>query len=280
MGSVEPFHHFNQPCADLAQFAALKEHYLDDFASRFQEAGLAAVVYDNRNWGESEGMPRLEVDPYMQQQDYLDAFDYAASQPDIDGDRIAYWGTSFSGGNVIVAAAIDKRIKAAIVQCPFVSGDPAVTDLAPMAPMLLAERAGIKHGLEPSVIPIYADSLEAAQTGSAQAILADADAYKYMEAARARGPDGWENKLVAQSLLKMVVNEPKAFIHRITPTPFLMVVPDADVSVPTSSQLAAFELAGEPKTLHTFHGGHYDVYSGAVFEENIKLQIQFLKKHL
>jgi cephalosporin-C deacetylase-like acetyl esterase len=33
----------------------------------------------------------------MQQQDYLDAFDYAASLSDVDGDRIAYWGTSFSG---------------------------------------------------------------------------------------------------------------------------------------------------------------------------------------
>jgi dienelactone hydrolase len=111
-------------------------------------------------------MPLLEVDPYMQQQDYFDAFDYSASLPDIDGDRIAYWGTSFSGGNVIVAAALDKRIKAAVVQCPFVSGDLAVAALAPMVPMLLAERAGVKQGLEPSVVPIYAESLEAAKAGS------------------------------------------------------------------------------------------------------------------
>jgi fermentation-respiration switch protein FrsA (DUF1100 family) len=101
-----------------------------------------------------------------------------------------------------------------------------------------------------------------------------------MEAVSARGPDGWENKIVAQSLLKIIVNKPKAFIHRIAPTPFLMVVPDADPSVPTATQLAAFKLAGEPKTLHTFQGGHYDVYSGPVFKENIKLQIAFLKKHL
>jgi dienelactone hydrolase len=126
----------------------------------------------------------------MQQQDYLDAFDYAASIPDVDGDRIAYWGTSFSGGNVIVAAAVDKRMKAAVVQCPFVSGDLAVVAVAPMVPMLLAERAGIKQGLEPSVIPIYADSLEAAKAGSAQTVLSDAEAYKYMEAVSARGPDG------------------------------------------------------------------------------------------
>ena len=110
------------------------------------------LIYDNRNWGESEGEPRLEVDPYMQQQDYLDAFDYAASIPEVDGNRIAYWGTSFSGGNVIVAAAVDKRIKAAVVQCPFVSGDLAFAALAPMVPMLLAERAGIKQGLEPSSV--------------------------------------------------------------------------------------------------------------------------------
>jgi fermentation-respiration switch protein FrsA (DUF1100 family) len=216
----------------------------------------------------------------MQQQDYLDAFDYAASQPDVDGERIAYWGSSFSGGNVIVAAAVDKRIKAVVVQCPFVSSDLAVAAVAPMVAMLLAERAGIKQGLTPSVIPIYPDSLEAALAGSAHTILSDADAYRYMEAVSTRGGYGWENKVVAQSILKLLVNEPKAFIHRIAPTPFLMVVPDADVSVPTATQLAAFELAGEPKTLHTFQGGHYDVYSGPVLEENMKLQIDFLKKHL
>jgi hypothetical protein len=32
------------------QLGGLKEHFLDDFAARFQAEGFAALVFDNRNW--------------------------------------------------------------------------------------------------------------------------------------------------------------------------------------------------------------------------------------
>ena len=44
-------------------FSAVKEMYLDDFAAAFAEAGLAALVFDNRNFGASDGEPRQEIDP-------------------------------------------------------------------------------------------------------------------------------------------------------------------------------------------------------------------------
>jgi pimeloyl-ACP methyl ester carboxylesterase len=36
-------------------FSAVKEMYLDRFAEAFADAGLAALVYDNRNFGASDG---------------------------------------------------------------------------------------------------------------------------------------------------------------------------------------------------------------------------------
>ena len=44
-------------------FSAVKEMYLDRFAEHFCAAGLAAVVFDNRNFGASDGQPRQEIDP-------------------------------------------------------------------------------------------------------------------------------------------------------------------------------------------------------------------------
>ena len=47
-------------------FSAVKEMYLDRFGEAFAEAGLAALVFDNRNFGASDGMPRFEIDPWDQ----------------------------------------------------------------------------------------------------------------------------------------------------------------------------------------------------------------------
>ncbi len=51
-------------------FSAVKEMYLDRFAEAFASAGLAAVVFDNRNFGASDGEPRQEIDPWKQVRDY------------------------------------------------------------------------------------------------------------------------------------------------------------------------------------------------------------------
>jgi cephalosporin-C deacetylase-like acetyl esterase len=50
-------------------------------------------------------------------------------EPGIDPDRIGVWGSSFAGGNVIVTAALDSRVKAVVGQVPAISGKDA-----PIAP--------------------------------------------------------------------------------------------------------------------------------------------------
>jgi pimeloyl-ACP methyl ester carboxylesterase len=51
-------------------FSAVKEMYLDQFAEVFAAAGLSSVVFDNRNFGASEGEPRQEIGPWRQLRDY------------------------------------------------------------------------------------------------------------------------------------------------------------------------------------------------------------------
>src|SRR5229473_3541771 len=66
------------PCIVMAHgFSAVKEMYLDRFAEVFAAAGLAALVYDNRNFGASDGEPRQHIDPWQQVRDYRDAITFA-----------------------------------------------------------------------------------------------------------------------------------------------------------------------------------------------------------
>jgi hypothetical protein len=60
-------------------FSAVKEMYLDAFAEVFAAAGLAALVFDHRNFGTSGGEPRQEVDPWQQIRDYRHAITYAGT---------------------------------------------------------------------------------------------------------------------------------------------------------------------------------------------------------
>ena len=92
-------------------FSAVKEMFLDRFAETFAAAGLASLVFDNRNFGASDGEPRQEIDPWQQARDYRDAITFAETLSETAKNRIGIWGSSYSGGHVLVVGAIDRRVK-------------------------------------------------------------------------------------------------------------------------------------------------------------------------
>jgi dipeptidyl aminopeptidase/acylaminoacyl peptidase len=96
-------------------FSALKEMTLDFYAESFVSAlPMCALVYDHRGFGESDhlpGQPRGEIVPMLQISDYSDAITYASTRPEVDPSKVGVWGTSYSGGHVLVVAAIDRRVK-------------------------------------------------------------------------------------------------------------------------------------------------------------------------
>ncbi len=87
---------------------AVKEMWLDKYAEVFAAAGLGVLVYDHRNLGASDGKPRQEVDPWAQARDYRDAITFAETRHETDATRIGIWGSSYSGGHVLVVGAIDR----------------------------------------------------------------------------------------------------------------------------------------------------------------------------
>jgi len=112
------------PCVILSHgFTAVKEMDLDLFAEYFTKSiPINALVYDNRCFGASDGLPRFEIIPSLQMSDIQDAVTFAQSLPEVDPEKIAIWGSSYSGGHVLQVAAFDRRVKAVLAQAPMVSG--------------------------------------------------------------------------------------------------------------------------------------------------------------
>jgi cephalosporin-C deacetylase-like acetyl esterase len=115
------------PCLVMSHgFSCLKEMDLDLFASYFSShLPLSCLVYDHRGFGSSDtapGQPRREIIPALQRSDIQDAITYAQLREDVDEEKIGLWGSSYSGGHAIQVAASDRRVKAVLIQNPFVSG--------------------------------------------------------------------------------------------------------------------------------------------------------------
>ncbi|MFO1318436.1 MAG: alpha/beta hydrolase [Burkholderiales bacterium] len=75
----------------------------------------------------------------------------------------------------------------------------------------------------------------------------------------------WENRVTLESMERFVEYTPGANIHRIGPTPLLMVVAEDDRLTPTDLALEAYGRAREPKKLVIFKGGHFDAYVEPAF---------------
>lgn len=100
----------------------VRELVMPYYAEAFARAGIAALVFDYRNLGVSDGEPRQHLDPTAQIRDYQNALSFLERSPGIDADRLGAWGISYSGGHVLVLAATDPRVKVIVSQIPVVDG--------------------------------------------------------------------------------------------------------------------------------------------------------------
>jgi uncharacterized protein len=241
-------------------FSAVKEMYLDKYGESFAAAGLNALVFDNRNFGASDGEPRQEIDPVAQVRDYRHAITYASSLDEVDRSRVGVWGSSYSGGHVLVVAAIDKRVKAVVAQVPLVSGYENIRSLVRsdfiggFREQFDADREARGRGEAPAMVPVVdKDPL-------APSALPTPDSYQWFTETHEQRAPSWRNEVTLRTVEMLSEYEPISYIHRISPTPLLMLVARQDVLTPTELAIGAFQQAREPKKLVVLPGGHFDAY--------------------
>lgn len=271
------------PCLIMAHgFSALKEMDLNTFAEYFiHRLPLTCLVYDNRGFGASDnapGEPRYEIIPAKQASDYSDAITYASTRADVNPEKIGLWGSSYSGGHVLWVAAVDKRVKAVLSQAPLVSGWANINRLIrsdvmrSMNAMFAEDRLARAQGKDPSMIPVVDENPQAPSA------LPTPESFQFFSMWAKKSE--WKNTVTLRSVEELRAYEPATHIHRIAPTPLLMTVAQNDTLTPADLALGAYARALEPKQLHILPGGHFDAYSGAIFERNAGRQVEFLKDTL
>lgn len=241
-------------------FSALKENYLDKYAEVYAAYGLGALVFDNRNFGASDGEPRQEIDPWQQVRDYRDAITYATGLSEVDGEKIGVWGSSYSGAHVLVLGAIDRRIKCVVSQVPLISGHRNARRLiradiiAAVQGMFNTDRQARYAGEAPQMIAVVSDD------PAVPCALPTPDSFEWFtETAELRAP-AWRNEVTLRSVEMFTEYEPGAYIGYVSPTPLLMVVAAQDHLTVADEAIAAYERALEPKKLVLLKGGHFDAY--------------------
>jgi fermentation-respiration switch protein FrsA (DUF1100 family) len=87
-----------RPCVVMAHgFGGTRDSGLLRYAEPIAEAGIDALVFDYRGFGDSGGEPRQLVSFRRQREDYRAAVAAARSLPGVDPERIVLSGTSYSG---------------------------------------------------------------------------------------------------------------------------------------------------------------------------------------
>ena len=242
-------------------FSAVKEMYLDSFAEVFAAGGLNALVFDNRNFGASDGEPRQEIDPWAQVRDYRHAITYAGTLPEVDAKRIGIWGSSYSGGHVLVVGAIDRRVKAVVAQVPLISGRANIRALvradfiAGFREMFDADRLARFQGQPPAMVPVVDKDPQAASA------LPTPDSWEWFtQTGETRAPS-WRNEVTLRTVEMLGEYEPGIYLPYISPTPLLLLVAEGDHLTPSEFAIAAFDEAHQPKELVIMPGGHFDAYT-------------------
>lgn len=266
-------------------YNCIKELYLDKFAEVFAQAGYAVLAYDNRNLGDSEGEVRQEINPWHQVHDYRHAITFMQTQSFVNPSQIGIWGTSYSGGHVLVVGAIDKRVKCVVSQVPTISGwQSMLRRISPDAwekqrKEFNADRLNRFLGHPPKYIPMITDP-----TAKNDASHASADAWEFFTGKHATQEDQWRfkkwrNEITLRSVEMYSEYEPGSYIERISPTPLLMMVAENDVVAVTDEALATFNQAREIKKLHLFSGGHFSAYT-AQFNHTSTIATEWFNRYL
>jgi len=248
--------------------------FVPQVAEQFQKAGINALVYDPRTLGDSDGLPRNEIDPMKQMSDYSDALTFLLTQSTVDPNRIAFWGMSFSATIALCAASLDKRAKLCIAVCPLDNVEFTPEKLPRVLLKSMLDRQSQLSGNESVYLPVLTQD---GRNPAGMNLNAGKDELEYMINAKSRGAPNHENRTTLQTYYKMAAWQPRGIMKFIT-TPVFMIIPELDTISLPADQLSLFETFPKPGKVHIASGkGHLNVLSGDQFPILMEIQAGFLR---
>ncbi len=254
---------------------AVREMRLDASARAFAEAGIAALNFTYRGFGDSGGEPRQLLDIGMQRDDIASAVEYVKSREEVDPTRVALFGSSFGGGHVIAVAADRDDIAAVVAQCPFTDGQASGGTLGLVSTVkvgALATVDGISRMLGRK--PVYA--MLAGERGDPAMMTA----HDVVEGYFSLMPEGMErdNRVAARIGIDILFQRPGRRMKDLK-CPTLVCACEKDTVAPYGPT-AKYANAAPNVTLKSYPVGHFDIYNGEPFDEASADQVAFLVEHL
>ncbi|OHU23979.1 alpha/beta hydrolase [Mycobacteroides chelonae] len=254
---------------------ATHDMMLPQYERHFASAGIATLAFDYRHTGASEGSPRQQFSMRKQRHDVESAIAFLQNHPDIDGDRIALWGTSLGAMHVTLVAAGRDDLAAAVIQCPIVHGPGAARTSSLWSMMRLGlsiveDLLRMAFGRPRRYVPIVGPP------GSSALVSTDG-ALAGWESTCPPGHE-FDNRMTAAEASTLVFTSALRRARKIS-APLLVCVCDREEL--TSPRYAELVARGAPRgvELH-YESGHFDIYQPPVLERALSEQTLFLREHL
>lgn len=245
--------------------SAVREMFLDEYAAVFARKGITALSYDHPGFGASDGEVRQCPSPSLQLAGYRDAVAALGADRRVDPGRIGLWGSSFSGGEVILLASEELPVACAVAQVPFLGeGGPDLPSGG-----LAAIGEALAEGRDDAVVPAVTSTAEGC------GVMFEDGAYDWFTSVAARRAPSWRNELRVSGLLEAFRPVDHLASARV---PLLLLVAPADRLTPPTHVLGR---AGEWPLVEIapIAGGHFDCYE-AGFAESAGAAADFLARHL
>jgi uncharacterized protein len=267
------------PCVVMAHgLGGTRAAGLEPFARRFAAAGLHVLCFDYRGFGRSEGEPRQWISVPRQLQDWAAAIDYARELPGVDAERIALWGSSFSGAHSVTAAVRDGRVAAVSSQGAMMDGFAALLNLLRQAgPVHVlkmtaygavdAARAFI--GMRRLTMPVVG------APGETAALTTPDSKPGYLRIA----PPDWCNEISCSWALDLALYRPNTMTARL-PCPALFCIATEDLVVPPAAMEDGARRSGGKVEVKRYPIGHFDIYVDEGFEQASRDQAEFFVRVL
>ncbi|MBF6169637.1 alpha/beta fold hydrolase [Streptomyces gardneri] len=263
------------PCVVLCHGFSGTMDRLFDYAERFAAEGFAALVFDYRGFGESDGEPRQLPDIGGQLADIRAAVACARAHERVDPGRVLLWGNSLGGAHAITVAASDSRIAAVVAQIPFngfpkkVEGRSTADTLSLLGAIVWDALRG-KLGLRPYYIPMVGRPGELAVT-------ATPEADQHIRTLTGGRETLWRNSIAPRGLLGMMRYRPAEAAAGLA-CPLLVCVAAEDQETPLNitRELADRAPRGE---LRVYPGTHFSFYTDPSLRSRVVAdQIDFYRR--
>jgi pimeloyl-ACP methyl ester carboxylesterase len=255
---------------------AVREMRLDIYAERFAAEGYAVMAFTYRHFGDSGGEPRQLLNIGKELDDIAAALTYVRSLDGVDTKRVALWGSSFGGGNVMEAGARDGGLTCIVAQCPFTDGTASgltlgLVSTAKMTGLAVADKIAGLIGRG----PVYAHLSGSRGDGAMMT------AHDVVQGYNAIQPTDVEvdNRVAAGVSIDILMYRPGKSLATLT-CPTLVCICEKDTVAPPKPAIKFAGAAGPNVSHKTYPYGHFEIYLGDAFEEVIADQIEFFAQNL